>query len=211
LKIIYERILKIAKGAALMTETDLEVEFIKGIYNKLPNLILSKVVTANMREIGVPKYTAKEMEFAEKVSESISEASKRTALWKTKRPGWKDLMDVLIDDSVPDAWDDGEISHGSTDVSDVSWLTPTMEFSTSAYVLGTPGHSWQNVAFSGMSIGHKSLYYASKIIAATAIDLLTNKELLKDSWNELEKRKAGRMYKSPIPVDLGPPLDQWKK
>ncbi|MFA9437605.1 MAG: M20 family metallopeptidase [Candidatus Bathyarchaeota archaeon] len=208
---IYDRILKIAEGAALMTETELEVEFIKGIYNKVPSLTLSKVVTANMREIGAPTYTAEEMEFAGKVSESISEASKRTTLWKTKRPGWEDLMTVLMDGSVPDAWNDGEVSHGSTDVSDVSWMTPTMEFSTATYILGTPGHSWQNVAFSGMSIGHKSLFYASKIIASTAIDLLTKPELIKEAWEELDKRKAGRVYRSPIPADLGPPLDQWKK
>jgi len=208
---IYERILKIAEGAALMTETELEVEFIKGIYNKVPSLTLSKVVTANMREIGAPTYTAEEMAFAEMVSESISEASKRTTLWKTKRPGWEDLMTVLMDGSVPDAWNDGEVSHGSTDVSDVSWMTPTMEFSTATYILGTPGHSWQNVAFSGMSIGHKSLFYASKIIASTAIDLLTKPELIKEAWEELDKRKAGRVYRSPIPADLGPPLDQWKK
>jgi aminobenzoyl-glutamate utilization protein B len=208
---IYERILKIAEGAALMTETELEVEFIKGIYNKVPSLTLSKVVTANMREIGAPTYTAEEMAFAGKVSESISEASKRTTLWKTKRPGWEDLMTVLMDGSVPDAWNDGEVSHGSTDVSDVSWMTPTMEFSTATYILGTPGHSWQNVAFSGMSIGHKSLFYASKIIASTAIDLLTKPELIKEAWEELDKRKAGRVYRSPIPADLGPPLDQWKK
>lgn len=208
---IYERILKIAKGAAMMTETNLEVEFIKGIYNKLPNHALSKVVTTNMREIGTPTYTTEELAFAEKISQSISKDSKRTALWKTKRPGWENIIDVLIDDSVPDAWDDGEVSHGSTDVSDVSWMAPTMEFSTSTYVLGTPGHSWQNVAFSGMSIGHKSLFYASKIIATTAIDLMTKEEILKEAWEELDKRKAGRVYKSPIPADLGPPLDQWKE
>jgi aminobenzoyl-glutamate utilization protein B len=210
LEIIYDRILKIAQGAALMTETDLEVEFIKGIYNKLPNRTLSQVVTANMREIGTPKYTIEEMKFAEKVSESVSETSKKTALWKTKRPEWEKLIDTLMDDSIPDAWDDGEVSHGSTDVSDVSWLAPTMEFSTSTYILGIPGHSWQNVAFSGMSIGHKSLFYASKIIASTAIDLITKEELRKDAWEELDKRKSGRVYKSPIPAGLGPPLNQWK-
>jgi aminobenzoyl-glutamate utilization protein B len=208
---IYKRVLKIAEGAALMTETDLEVEFIKGIYNKLPNLVLSKLVTANMRKIGSPEYTSEELAFAKKISESITKESKKTALWKTKRPGWEGLIDTIIDDSIPEAWDDGDVSHGSTDVSDVSWMAPTMEFRTATYALGMPGHSWQNVAFSGMSIGHKSLFFASKIIACTAIDLITNDELLKGAWRELNKRKAGRTYKSPIPVGLDPPLDQWKE
>jgi aminobenzoyl-glutamate utilization protein B len=208
---IYERILKIAEGAALMTETELKVEFIKGIYNKIPNKVLSDAVAANMRGIGTPEYTEEELRFAEEVSKSISEDSKRTTLWKTKRPGWENLMDVVMDRTVPDAWNDGEISHGSTDVSDVSWQAPTMEFSTATYSLGTPGHSWQNVVYSGMSIGHKSLLFASKVIATTAIDFLTNPELLKAAWEELGRRRAGRTYKSPIPEDLGPPLNQWKK
>jgi len=208
---IYERILKIAEGAALMTETELKVEFIKGIYNKLPNKVLSDAVTANMRAIGPPEYTEEEMSFAEEVSKSISEDSKRTTLWKTKRPGWEKLMDIVMDRTVPEPWNDGEVSHGSTDVSDVSWQTPTMEFSTATYSLGTPGHSWQNVVYSGMSIGHKSLLFASKVIAATAIDFLTDPELLKAAWEELDRRKAGRTYKSPIPEDLDPPLNQWKK
>ena len=208
---IYQRILKIAEGAAMMTDTDLEVEFIKGIYNKLPSKTLSDAVTENMRKIGPPEYTDEEMEFAEKIAESISNEDKRTTLWKSKRPNWEKLMDVLIDRTIPEAWDEGEVSHGSTDVSDVSWQCPTMEFGTSTYVLGTPGHSWQNVALSGMSIGHKSLFFASKIIAATGIDLMTSPETLEDAWDELERRKAGREYESPIPEDLDPPLDQWKK
>jgi len=157
---IYQRILKIAEGSAMMTDTDLEVEFIKGIYNKLPSKTLSDAVTENMRKIGPPEYTDEEMEFAEKIAESISNEDKRTTLWKSKRPNWEKFMDVLIDRTIPDAWDEGEVSHGSTDVSDVSWQCPTMEFGTSTYVLGTPGHSWQNVALSGMSIGHKSLFFA---------------------------------------------------
>ncbi|MBD3207385.1 amidohydrolase [Candidatus Bathyarchaeota archaeon] len=208
---IYQRILKIAEGAAMMTDTELEVEFIKGIYNKMPSKTLSDAVTENMRKIGPPEYTDEEMQFAEKIAESISKEDKRNTLWKSKRPNWEKLMDVLIDRSVPDAWDEGEVSHGSTDVSDVSWQCPTMEFSTSTYVIGTPGHSWQNVAISGMSIGHKSLFFASKVIAATGIDLLTQPDMRKEAWDELERRKAGRQYKSPIPDDLDPPLDQWKK
>jgi aminobenzoyl-glutamate utilization protein B len=208
---IYNRILKIGEGAALMTETELKVEFIKGIYNKMPSETLSKVITANMKEIEAPEYTAEEMNFAKDISKSIPAESKRMSLWKTKRPGWENLLDVLMDRTIPDAWNDGQVSHGSTDVSDVSWQTPTMEFNTATYTLGTPGHSWQNVAFSGMSIGHKSLFFASKVIATTAIDLIVKPKLIKNAREELKRRKAGRTYKTPIPDDLEPPLDQWKK
>ena len=103
------------------------------------------------------------------------------------------------------------MSHGSTDVSDVSWQNPTMEFGTTTYVLGTPGHSWQNVAMSGMSIGHKSLLFASKVIAATVIDLFTKPDLLEKAREEHRERLRGRTYKSPVPPEARPPLDQWKE
>ena len=206
---IYDRIVKIAKGAEMMTETRLEVEFVKGIYNKIPNRALSELVTANMREIGAPEYTAEELEFAQEIASSFSDDAKINSLRKSKRPDWRDLVDVDLDRTTPDAWNEGEISHGSTDVSDVSWHAPTMEFNTTAFALGTPGHSWQNVAFSGMSIGHKSLIFSAKVIAASALDLLTQPGVLKAAQSELKERLGGRKYVTPVPPDAKPPLDQW--
>jgi len=206
---IYDRIIKIAKGAEMMTETRLEVEFVKGIYNKVPSRTLSELVTANMREIGTPEYTAEELEFAREIASSYSDDAKINSLRKSKRPDWKDLVDVDLDGTIPDAWNEGEVGAGSTDVSDVSWHAPTMEFNTSAFAIGTPGHSWQNVAFSGMSIGHKSLMFAAKVIAASALDLLTQPEALKAAQSELKERLGGRKYVTPVPQDAKPPLDQW--
>ena len=208
---IYNRIIKIAEGAALMTETTLEVEFVKGVYNKLPSRTLSDLVLGNMREIGTPNYTDVEKRFAEEISESVPPGERRDSIRSTERPGWEELVDIILDRSVPDDWHEGKMSHGSTDIADVSWQAPTMEFDTTTYPLGIPGHSWQKVALSGMSIGHKSLVFASKVIAASAIDLLTKPGLLKKAWEEHEERLRGRTYKSPVPPEAKPPLDQWKK
>lgn len=208
---IYNRILDIARGACLMTGTTHEVEFLKAVYNKIPSRTLSELVTANMREIGPPEYTDEELKFAEELAKSISKEEKVETLRKSNRPGWEGLMDVLLDGTIPDAWNEGEPGRGSTDVADVSWQAPTMEFGTTTYVLGTPGHSWQNVAQSGMGIGHKSLIFASKTIAASAIDLLTDPELLKKAWEELKERTKGRTYRTPLPPDAKPPLEMWEK
>jgi aminobenzoyl-glutamate utilization protein B len=206
---IYERVLKIARGAAMMTETELEVEFLKGINNKIPSKVLSDVVTSNMRLIGPPEYTDEEIEWARKLVSTVSREAKVEQLRKTKRPGWETLVDVVMDRTVPDAWNDGEVSHGSTDVSDVSWRAPTMEFNTSTWPLGAPGHSWMNVAGSAHSTGHKSLIFAGKVIAASAIDLITDPKLLDKAWEEHRRRLMGKEYKSPIPADAKPPLDLW--
>jgi len=208
---ITKRILDIAKGAALMTGTKLEVQMIDGLYNVIPNKVLSELIVKNMREIGPPEYTDEEMEFAKEISKSIPPEQKREALRKSKRPDWEKLLDVLIDRSIPDPWGEGEIMHGSTDVADISWQAPTKEFSTAAWVLGTPGHSWQVVAQSGMGIGHKSLIFAAKVMAASVIDLMTNEELLKKAWDEFEERLRGRKYKCAIPPEIKPPIDAWSE
>ena len=208
---IYERVLKIAEGATLMTETELRVEFIKGIYNKIPNKVLSETVVRNMREIGTPTYTDDEIEWGRKLTRSVSRDAKIGSLRKSQRPDWQGLVDVVMDTSIPDAWNDGIVSPGSTDVSDVSWMAPTMEFSTATWPLGTPGHSWMNVAASAHSIGHKSLIFASKVLASAGLDLLTDAELRKKAWEDHHKRTMGKEYKTPIPEGMEPPLDLWGK
>ncbi len=205
---IYEWLLDIAKGADLIAQTTHKVEFLTGCYNTLPNKALAEIATANMREVGTPEYTDEELEFAAELSKSIEPVQKKEWLRRTNRPNWKELQETLMDRSVPDPWNEGEKGGGSTDVADVSWNTPTLEFSTATGILGTPGHSWQFAAVSGMSIGHKSLLFSAKTIARSILDLFTKPDLLKRAKSEFAERTEGFTYKSPLPPDLKPPLDQ---
>jgi len=208
---IYKWVLDIAEGAAKMTRTELRHEFLGGLYNRIPNKVISETIVKNMREIGLPKYTDEDIKFAEEIAKSIPKEMKIEALRRTKRPGWERLTDKLIDDEIPDPWGEGDVSHGSTDVADVSWQAPTVEFGTATWVLGTPGHSWQATAQSGVGLGHKSLIFAAKVMALTVIDLMTNADLLSKAKEEHKRRLRGRKYKSPIPPEMKPPLDAWEK
>jgi aminobenzoyl-glutamate utilization protein B len=208
---IYERVVKIARGAAMMTETEMEVEFVKCSYNLIPNRTMSEAIVANMREIGAPEYTEEELEFARKIGETIPRQEKMNSLRKSKIPGWEKYIDVDIATDILDPLNEGEASAGSTDVGDVSWNAPTVEFNTATWALGTPGHSWHAVAQGGMGIGHKSLLFAAKTIAGTALDLLTSPELLGKAQGELRERLKGRTYRSAVPKDAKPLLDHWKR
>jgi len=206
---IYSRVIEIAKGAAMMTGTTLKVEFVGGLYSKILNRTLDDLIIRNMREIGPPEYTEEEKKFAKEISKTITPESKRDSLRKSKRPDWEKLLDVELDRTVPDTWE--RWGGGSTDVSDVSWKGPAMELTTSTFVLGSPGHSWQNAAQSGMGIGHESLIFAAKTMSSCTIDLLTKPDLLKKAKDEFQQKLGGRVYKPPIPPDMKPPLDMWKK
>jgi len=208
---IYDWILDIARGAAMMTKTEVKIELTEGCYNLIPNGTITELIVKNMREIGLPKYSDEDWKFAEEIAKTITPEMKIAQLKKSKRPGWQRLVDKLMDDEIPDPWGEDEVSHGSTDVADVSWQVPTVEFGTATGVLGTPGHSWQDVAQSGVGLGHKSLIFAAKVMAATAIDLLTKENVLHKAREEHTQRIGNKQYRSPIPPDRKPPLDVWKK
>ena len=208
---IYDWIVDIARGAAMMTKTEVKIELTEGCYNLIPNRTIAELIVKNMREIGLPKYSDEDLKFAEEIAKTITPEMKIAQLKKSKRPGWQRLVDKLIDDEIPDPWGEDEISHGSTDVADVSWQAPTVEFYTAAGVLGTPGHSWQDVAQSGVGLGHKSLIFAAKVMAATAIDLLTKEDVLHKAGEEHRQRIGNKKYRPPIPPDHKPPLDVWEK
>ena len=204
---IYKRILKIAEGAALMTETTLKVEFIDGLYNIIPNRVVAETVVKNMREVGTPHYTKRELEFAAEIAKSFPKEQKIDVLRKIKLPNYEKYIDVNLPTDVLDPMGEGEVMAGSSDVGDVSWKCPTVEFGTTLNVLGAPGHSWQFVAMSGGTVAHKSLVFAAKTIAGTALDLITHSELLTEAKKEHADRLKGRTYKTPIPEDCVPPLE----
>lgn len=208
---IYKRVLDIAKGADLMAGTTHKIGFTGGMYNKIPNRTLSELVTTNMRDIGAPTYTDEDQKFARDIAKTIGADQKRAALRKSKRPGFEKLMDVDLDTSIVDAWDEGDVIAGSSDESDVSWQTPLMMFNTAAWVLGTPYHSWQSTAQSGVGLGHKSLIFGAKTLAASVIDLLTKPNTLMKAREEFVKRTHDYVYTSPLPPGLKSPFDTWKR
>ena len=92
---------------------------------------------------------------------------------------------------------------GSTDVGDVSWLTPTAQIHVAAWPNGCPGHSWQNVSCDCTEIGHKAAVHAGKVLAASAVELFLHPEILEEARKEFEKRTA-EGYTCPIPADAVP-------
>jgi aminobenzoyl-glutamate utilization protein B len=206
-----EWVKKTADGADLMARTTHEVEFIEGCYNVLPNKALSDVVTANMREVGFPEYSASDMKFAENIAETVPKEEKIEELRLARRPNWESLVDAIVDTEIMDPWDENFVWPGSTDVGDVSWIAPTMEFTTATYVLGTGGHSWQVVALGAAGIGHKSLLFAARTMAGAALDLITKPDMLKRAKDEFETRRASRKYVSPVGKDVKPPLEIARK
>jgi len=208
---VYNWILDIASAAAMMTRTELKVEFIGGVYNSISNRTIAELIIKNMREIRTPTYNEEEWKFAKEIAQSITPEMKRTQLKQFKHPKWNELVSKILADEVVDPVGEGDLMHGSTDVSDVSWQTPTTEFMTATWVLGTPIHSWQCAAQSGVGLGHKSLIFAAKVMTTTCIDILKKKETVNQAKEEHKRKIGNKKYISPIPSEIKPPIDIWKK
>jgi aminobenzoyl-glutamate utilization protein B len=187
---VWRRIIRCAEAGALATETRMEMELVNSVYNVLPNDALAALLDRNLRAVGGLRYSPEEQAFAEKLVKTFG-GDREPVLGSQER--------VLPPD-------DGYGS-GSTDVGDVSWALPTAQFTTAAFVPGTPGHSWQSAACAGTSIGRKGMVIAAKTLALTALDLLSDPQHIAAARASFEKRRAGHVYRSRVPPGQKPPLN----
>jgi aminobenzoyl-glutamate utilization protein B len=211
---VYQRVVKVAKGAAMMTETDLEIDFHSGTYNTAENAVVRDTIQKNMEAVGPVTWTDEELEFAKEMRKSIPESAFE-AMLKIVPEEFKEQAKALFKkplcDVVMPNLGKGETMPGSTDVADVSWVLPLAQFSTATAILGSPGHSWQNVACARMSIGHKGMLMAAKILATTAADFMMDGELVSKAKAEFEEDRKEEKYKSPFPEDHKPPHHRLKE
>jgi len=184
---VYARVLKIAEGAALMTETTHQIHLITGVYNYLKNRVVAAVLHHNLRLVGPPSFTSEEQEFSRRLQHNLGkkEEGMSTAIEPFKEP-------------------EEYIGGGSTDAADVSWLVPTASFNVACSPLHTSGHSWGVVTCSGSAVGFKGMITAAKIFSGAVVDLLLNPKIIREAQKEFKAKTKDFVYKCAIPKDQKP-------
>ena len=208
-KALLARVQDVARGAALMTGTSVTWRQIDGTASTVSNTVIENILHANMCAAPLPQYSDDEIVYAKQL---------RATYDTSKLPGTRTYDDVKVKKFILEATENGTkpindfvvihtpcnpFSPGSTDVGDVSWLTPTAQFTAATWPSGSPGHSWQNVSCGKTSIAHKGLLYAAKVLAGSAADLMENAALLTEAREEFEIA-AAEGYDCPISPDLVP-------
>ena len=207
---LQKRVDKIAQGAALMTETSFERVFIDGTSELLPNFTLEKLMYDNFEKIGVVQHNDEERAFAAELRKTFPPQSAvpgigahfNADIAETVMEKTHDLTEPLNDFLMPYYSGTG-FTAGSTDVGDVSWLTPAAQIETATWPSGMPLHTWQTVACGKSSIAYKGMLCAGKVMAASAIDLIEDPELLKAAREEFKRRAKGG-YTCPIEPETVP-------
>ena len=177
------RVRDIAKGAALMTGTTVTEHIDSDSFELLPNQPLSAVLQRQLERVGAPRFDERERTFARQTQSDLQDPS----------------AEPLSGRIVP-LTDQPWLIKASTDVGNVSWAVPTAGLNVACYTNGAPGHSWQIVACSGMSIGEKGMIVAARTLAGAALDLLSNPALIADARRDFEQRRA----RTPIPTLVVP-------
>jgi aminobenzoyl-glutamate utilization protein B len=200
---LVERVHKIAQGAALMTETKVEMKIISAVSNILRNTPLEQALHRIMEDLGPPHFDETDKDFAAKIQSSLTEKDIASVYYSigmdpTDRP--------LADFIVPlNATRDPQV--GSTDVGDVSWVVPTVQVHAPTVAIGTPFHTWQVVAQGKTPAAHKAMVQAAKAMAGLGIKALAEQELIAAAKADLKTRTTRTPYVSPLPDDVAPPLD----
>ena len=210
-KKLYERMCDIARGAALITGTTVDIKQVAAYSNVIENDTLEDIMYENMRHFVPIGYTEEELAYARRFQEVITELDKE---------GLKDLISILSgrdkekkrqmeESPMLDFVLERHVSFGgggSTDVGDVSWVVPTGKVDINCYAAGTALHSWQAVAQGKAPAAHKRMLTAAKIMACTGAELLEKPELLeriKEDWLE---KLDGETYPDPLPKDVKPEI-----
>ena len=200
---LVQRVRKIAEGAALMTETRMEMRIISAVSNVMPNTPLEQALHGIMEDLGPPRFDEADEQFAAKIRSTLSEKDiaavyHAIGMDPTDRP--------LADFIVPlDARRNPQI--GSTDVGDVSWVVPTVQVHAPTVAIGTPFHTWQIVAQGKSPAAHKAMVQAAKAMAALGVKALNEPNLIAAAKADLRQRTARTPYVSPLPHNVAPPLN----
>lgn len=191
----YERLCKIAKGAAMMTETEVEIEYLGGCYNFLNNSTLAKLALDCLREAPREPWSEEDLKFGDAINRAMP-ATYEKALTSFGLPDGTVFLDEVQEPKPTSG------GGGSSDVGDVQHICPCTTFTTTCMAIGCTGHSWQTAAYAGAEIGVKGTIYAAKTMALIGLKVLTDPKIREDAKAEFDKAMAGKKYKCPITSDM---------
>ena len=201
---ILRRLILVAQGAAMMTETSVTWEIKAGCYDSLPNLTLNELMFKQWAEVEPLTFTEEENEFAAKLQANLDPSVLASSNAQLRGLGGIAEGPLLTSNyHVPQLF--RMSMPGSSDLGDVSWIVPLGQVMTTCSPHGTQVHTWQATAAFGTSIGMKGMHYAAVAMAGAALDSLLDPTIIEKAKAEFASLSAGHEYKPGIPDEVAPP------
>ena len=204
-KELYDRVCDVARGAALMTQTQVEIRHVAAYADYVGNDVIQdrfrEYITASLPI----EYTEEELAYGRKFQKVITDLDRDNLKKRAKYLLGKDA-DSLLEKPYWDILEPDLSSTASTDVGDVSWVCPTGWFHTATVAAGTAGHSWQMVAQGKSSAAHKGMMLAARVLAVTGYEFLTDADLRARAREDWLNKLDGETYPNALPADAKPEI-----
>jgi len=205
---ILDRIKDIARGAALMTGTTVEIKVLGGLSDNIPNPTASQLLSDCFVECGGPDFGEEEFAIARRFLQAMPEkqraqvvAAGAKANGVSQEEFAEHPLSTVVMPYSPAMRN--IVATGSTDVGDVSYRVPTAQLMGATAIPGTVAHTWQMTAQVGTSIGDKCCEAVARAIALACVRLCEQPALADQARRELLEETGGA-YESPLPDDVLP-------
>ena len=193
---MYDIGVKMAEGAALMTDTKMSYRILGAAYPRHFNKVVAETMYEHIRRVGLPTWDEADQTLAKAVQEEVGSDPRGLA--------------VELDTLRPPS--DRLVSGGSDDIGDISWNVPTVTMRFPSNIPGLQGHHWSNAIAMATPIAHKGVTAGAKVIARTALEFFARPALVDSAWayfNDVQSK--AHQYKSFLTEDDPPPIHLTKE
>ena len=188
---MYESANNIAKGAALMTDTEMSSRILGTAWPRHFNKVIAETMYENILDVGLPEWDEKDQALAKAVQEEVGSNPRGLS---------SNLSSLRLPVTQP-------VSGGSDDIGDVSWKVPTVTMRFPSNIPGLQGHHWSNAIAMATPIAHKGATAGAKVEAMTILDFLLQPELVDEAWDYFENiQSKTTKYQPMITKDDLPPV-----
>lgn len=181
----------IAKGAALMTDTEMTSRILGTAWPRHFNKVIAETMYENIKQVGMPEWSEADQQLAKAVQAEVGSSNEKGLNTK--------LSSLGLPVTTPR-------SGGSDDIGDVSWKIPTVTMRFPSNIPGLQGHHWSNAIAMATPIAHKGATKGAQAEAMTILDFFLNPELVvqaKDYFDNVQSKET--KYKPMISASDMPP------
>jgi len=200
---LVERVINIAKGAALMTETQVSHKTVSADANLIGNQPLENIMQKVLEQLGSPDFDDQDREKAKSFQQTLSRQDIENSF---KQFGIAYQQGLVLCDEIYKPYQGDTNLVGSTDVGTVSWVVPTVQMRGATSAIGTPLHSWQMTAQGKLPYAHKGMAHAAKAMACVAVEVFTHPERLPEIKNDLIRQRGDEPFVNPLAPEVEPDL-----
>ncbi len=179
IKALFEKGIKTAEGAALMTDTKFTYEILGSAWPGHFNKPMAAAMYANIKAVGLPKWSEQDQQLAMATQIEMKSKKMEGLVLKVDTIG-------MPNDTKPVTMGGRQLysmGGGSDDISDISWSLPTITLTYPSNIPNLPGHHWSDAIAMATPIAHKGIIAGAKAEALTVLDMLLKPELLVEAWD----------------------------